>query len=73
MYYEETIVNGVLCFRTMPHTPFVEFSKEKLTAKISELEQKLKLHKEADKINPNQTLYNEFVNGFKKSKFGKAI
>jgi len=40
MYYEETIVNGVLCFRTMPNTQFVEFSKERLTAKIKELELK---------------------------------
>lgn len=73
MYYEEKIVNGVLCFRTTPHTPFVEFSKEKLTAKIGKLEQKLNLHKEANKIDPDKTLYDEFVNGFKKTRFGKAI
>ncbi len=42
MYYEEKVINGVLCFRTMPNTPFVEFSKERLTTKIAELEQKLK-------------------------------
>lgn len=41
MYYEETVVNGVLCFRTTPNTPFVEFSKERLTAKIKELELKI--------------------------------
>ena len=73
MYYEEKIVNGVLCFRTTPNTPFVEFSKEKLTSKIAELEQKLSLHKEANKIDPDKTLYDGFVNGLNKTRFGRAI
>ena len=73
MYYEEKIVNGVLCFRTTPHTPFVEFSKEKLTEKIGELEKKLSLRKEASKIDADKTLYDELVNGFNKTRFGKAI
>lgn len=65
MFYEEKIINGVLCFRTMPNTPFVEFSKERLTIRIGELEQKLKLHKESKaavrSIDPDETLYRELT------------
>jgi hypothetical protein len=71
MFYEEKVINGVLCFRTTPTTPFVEFSKERLTARITELEQKLKLGSERAKINPDQTLYDEIAKGFKHNGSGK--
>lgn len=73
MYYEETILNGVLCFRTTPSTPFVECSKEKLTAKIQELEGKLGMKSARNKIDPDKTLYNELQKGWLKSRYGKTI
>lgn len=74
MYYEEAVINGVLSFRTTPHTPFVEFSKEKLTERISQLEQKLQLQKESaikekTRIDPDKTLYTEISEIFKKRHF----
>lgn len=41
MYYEEKIVNGVLCSRTSPHGNFVPLSAEKLTKKVLDMQQRL--------------------------------
>jgi hypothetical protein len=48
MYYEEQIINGVLCFRTTPKGEWVEFSKEALTAKIKDIKQKFSPSKMID-------------------------
>jgi hypothetical protein len=41
MYYKEDIINGVLCFKTTPNGEWREFSKENLTKRIKELEEKI--------------------------------
>jgi hypothetical protein len=33
MYYEEKIINGVLCYRTDPENEFKEITKDELTAR----------------------------------------
>ena len=62
MYYEEKIINGVLCYRTTTFTPFVEMSKEKLTQRIQELELKAQ---PTERIDPDKELLSEFLKGFK--------
>lgn len=41
MYYEEKVINGVLCFRGLPTEPFREMSKEQLTNRIITLKSDL--------------------------------
>lgn len=36
MYYEEKVVNGVLCYRNNPRGEFVQFTLEQLTKKYLE-------------------------------------
>lgn len=42
MYYEETIINGVLCFRNTPKGEWIKFSDIELTNEILRLKEKLK-------------------------------
>lgn len=37
MYYEEKIINDILCYRHSPNGKWMEFTKEKLTSKIKAL------------------------------------
>jgi len=41
MYYEEKIVNEILCHRGTPDGEWIQFTLEQLTAKCVELEGKL--------------------------------
>lgn len=41
MYYEEQIINGILCWRNSPDGKFLECSKEELTSKITWLKLEL--------------------------------
>jgi len=34
MYYQEKIINGILCYRHYPNDNWEEFSKEQLTQKL---------------------------------------
>ena len=43
MYYEEKIINGVLCYRTTPDDFFRPLSRERMTERIIDLENKLKM------------------------------
>lgn len=40
MYYEEKIINGILCYRNSPNSDFKEFTKEHLTSKILSMKKK---------------------------------
>ena len=40
MYYEESIINGVLCYRLTPDGIFRQFTKEQLTQRCLEEEQR---------------------------------
>lgn len=51
MYYEETIINGVLCFRNTPKGEWIKFSDIELTNEILRLKEKLK---ELGKTNTNE-------------------
>lgn len=42
MYYEEKIINGVLCFRNTPKGEWIKFSDIELTNEILRLKEKLK-------------------------------
>lgn len=42
MYYEEKIINGVLCFRNIPKGEWIKFSDIELTNEILRLKEKLK-------------------------------
>ncbi len=42
MYYEEKIINGVLCHRSSPKGTFKPFTDEQLTEKIVKLEQEVR-------------------------------
>lgn len=37
MYYEEKIIDGILCWRGTPNGGFIEMSKEELTNEITSL------------------------------------
>jgi len=37
MYYDEQVINGVLCHRGTPNGEWIKFTPEQLTAKILEL------------------------------------
>ena len=41
MFYEETIINGVLCFRNTPKGEWIKFSDIELTNEILRLKEKL--------------------------------
>lgn len=41
MYYEEKVINGVLCYRTTPNGEFIEKTKEQLTIMIGRLNDRL--------------------------------
>ncbi len=41
MYYTEEIINGILCYKTTPNGKWKEMSKEKLTKRILELQERL--------------------------------
>lgn len=36
MYYEEKVINGVLCYRGTPDGEWTEFSKQTLTKRLME-------------------------------------
>ena len=38
MYYQEKIINGVLCFRTSPNASFKEYSIEYLSQRVLDLQ-----------------------------------
>lgn len=38
MYYKETIIDGVLCFKLSPNGEWKEFSKETLSKRVMEAE-----------------------------------
>jgi len=40
MYYEETEVDGVLCYRTSPNGPWIPFTKNELLVMIKDLKEK---------------------------------
>ena len=42
MYYAEKIIDGILHFRITPNGEWKEFSKEKLTEKVTQLRELLK-------------------------------
>ena len=42
MYFEEKIIDGVLCFRTTPKAQFQPYTAEMLTKKIVKLTSELK-------------------------------
>lgn len=41
MFYQEKIINGVLCFRTSPNSNFEEYSKQTLTNRIRKMKSAL--------------------------------
>lgn len=41
MYYEEKIINGILCYRNSPNDEFRELSKTKITLKYMDRKQKV--------------------------------
>ena len=41
MYYDEQVIDGVLCFRTNPKDKWTPFTRERLTSRILELQAKL--------------------------------
>ena len=54
MYYEEKIINGVLCFRNSKSKEFRPYSPEGLTQRIEQLEKALnKTESELDAIKEN--------------------
>lgn len=40
---EEMIIDGILCYRDDKNNPFISFTKEELTQKIVDLEQRLEI------------------------------
>ena len=46
MYYEEKIINGILCYRCYPDGEWRELSKKDLTNQINKLKEKLKEQEE---------------------------
>lgn len=36
MYYEEKVINGILCYRLTPNGKFKEYTKKELTSKIKD-------------------------------------
>ena len=52
MYYEEKIINDILCYRHSPNGKWMEFTKAKLTSKIQALKlELLKAQQQNDKLN----------------------
>jgi hypothetical protein len=41
MFYEEKVVNGILCHRSLPAGLWVQFTPAELTEKIAELQSKV--------------------------------
>jgi len=39
MYYEEKVINGILCYRFSPDAEWKEFTAEKLTMRLLKSEQ----------------------------------
>jgi len=40
MYYEEQVINGVLCHRSTPTGEWIQFTLEELTSKFVEMKNK---------------------------------
>lgn len=53
MYYQEEVINGILCFRTSPTDTWHEVSKKALTERVLRLVKELSLVKEKHDIELN--------------------
>lgn len=42
MYYDEQVINGILCHRSTPKGEWIEFTAKELTEKIIELKDKFR-------------------------------
>lgn len=55
MYYEEKVINGVLCYRHSPDDAWTEYGKEQLTEMIQNSRNECNLMKE--KVNHYRNLH----------------
>jgi hypothetical protein len=42
MYYEEQIINGILCYRNSPTSDWIEMTPKQLTSRIKKLKKEIK-------------------------------